>query len=287
MGSEWRGSTRRGQGSLARMKRLIVAADDYAQNAAVDDGILALIDRGRITAASCLTVSPRWNDAARRLGRDVRARADFGVHLDLTEFVRPAGGHVGLVLACYAGTLEKARLRALIDEQLQRFEDAVGTVPDYIDGHRHVHQLPRVRDVLLAALLQRYGARLPWVRVSRARGLGAGLKARVVSGLGGREMAARCRAFGLACNERLLGFYDFSPGVAQHRVRLRTWLGEAESGDVLMCHPAVRAEPDDPIGPARATEFEAMQGDCWLEMLAQERIELTRGRVGTGRQQAV
>lgn len=261
------------------MKRLIVAADDYAQNAAVDDGILDLIERGRITAASCLTASPRWDAAARRLTRDVRALADFGVHLDLTEFVRPAGGHAGLLLACYAGSIDKETLRPLVDLQLQRFEDAVGTVPDYIDGHRHVHQLPRVRDVVLAALLQRYGARLPWVRVSRARGLGDGLKARLVSGLGGREMAGRCRAFGFACNERLLGFYDFAPGEAAHRARLRTWLARAGDRDVLMCHPAARAELGDPIGPGRATEFSVFQDDGWPAMLAEAGVELARGRI--------
>lgn len=260
------------------MKRLIVAADDYGQNAAVDEGVLQLVERGRITAASCLTVSPRWNDAARRLGRDVRARADFGVHLDFTEFVRPAGGHVGLIAACYAGTLDKDRLRPLIDEQLQRFEDAVGTVPDYVDGHRHVHQLPRVRDGLLATLLQRYGARLPWVRVSRARGLGAGLKARIVSGLGGRDMAARCGAFGIPCNDHLLGFYDFAPGLEAHHARLRTWVAQAQDGDVLMCHPATHAEAGDPIGPGRASEYAAMQDDRWPAMLAEAGITLVRGR---------
>ena len=258
------------------MKKLIVAADDFAQNDAVDAGIVELIAAGRITAASCLTASSRWPQAARRLERDVRAKADIGVHIDLTEFVRPAGGHVGLLFACYAGTLERRKLRALIDAQLQSFEDALATVPDYVDGHRHIHQLPRVRDELLAALIERYGARLPWVRVSRAAGLGAGLKARIVSQLGGRDMAARCHAYGLACNERLLGFYDFSVG--DHRARLRTWLGQARDGDVLMCHPALRAEADDPIGPGRHQEFAAMRSDWWPQALAAESIVLARGR---------
>ena len=261
------------------MKKLIVTADDFAQNEAVDQGIVDLIAAGRITAASCLAASPRWPQAVRRLEREVRARADIGVHLDLTEFVQPAGSHAALVLACYAGTLDRARLRGLIDEQLQRFEDAVGTVPDYVDGHRHVHQLPRVRDALLAALLARYGTRLPWVRVSRATGIGAGLKARIVSGLGANEMAARCRAFGLACNERLLGFYDFSRVEVDHRARLRAWLAQVRTGDALMCHPAQRAEPGDPIGVARAAEFSAMASAWWPETLAAEGIELTRGRL--------
>jgi predicted glycoside hydrolase/deacetylase ChbG (UPF0249 family) len=261
------------------MKRLIVAADDFAQNEAVDDAITNLIAEGRITAASCLVASPRWPLASRRLERELRTKADIGVHLDLTEFTHPSGGHAALVLACYAGSLDTRGLRAEVDEQLQRFEDQLGTVPDYVDGHRHVHQLPRVRDVLLAALLARYGARLPWVRVSRAAGLGAGLKAHVVSSLGARETAARCRLFGVTCNERLLGFYDFSRVGADHRTRLRAWLGQVKGGDVLMCHPATHAEPDDAIGHARAAEFDALRDDWWLQALAAEGIELARGRV--------
>jgi len=267
------------------MKRLIVSADDFAQNEAVDQGIVNLIADGRITAASCLAASPRWPQAARLLERDIRARADIGVHIDLTEFVPLAGGHAALIVACYAGTLDRNRLRAVIEEQLQKFEDAVGTVPDYVDGHRHVHQLPRVRDVLLAVLLARYATRPPWVRISRAAGIGAGVKARIVSGLGAREMATRCRAFGLACNERLLGFYDFARVQADHRPRLRAWLEQARTGDALMCHPAERAQQDDPIGVARAAEFRAMQGAWWPEALAAEGIELTRGRfAGVGQQ---
>jgi len=269
------------------MKQLIVSADDFAQNEAVDEGIVSLIAAGRITAASCLSASPRWPQAARRLERDIRARADIGVHIDLTEFVRPAGSHVRLLLACYAGTLDRRVLRSLIDEQLQRFEDAVGTVPDYVDGHRHVHQLPRVRDVLLAALMARYGARPPWVRVSRAAGIGVGLKAHIVSSLGAREMAARCQAFGFSCNERLLGFYDFARVEPDHRPRLVGWLAQARTGDALMCHPAARAEPDDPIGVARAAEFRAMQSDWWPETLAAQGIELTRGRFASVAAQAI
>jgi len=150
-----------------------------------------------------------------------------------------------------------------------------------------VHQLPRVRDVLLSVLLARYGARLPWVRVSRAAGVGAGLKAQIVSSLGAREMAARCRAFGLSCNERLLGFYDFARVAPDHRPRLREWLAHVKSGDVLMCHPAARAAADDPIGVARHAEFVALQGAWWPDALAAEGIELTRGRSGDGSKQAV
>jgi chitin disaccharide deacetylase len=193
---------------------------------------------------------------------------------------------LALLAACYAGTLDKRRLRGLVDEQLQRFEDALGTVPDYLDGHRHVHQLPRVRDTVLAALYARYGARLPWIRVSIAGGVRPGAKARLVSLLGGKEMAARCRALGFACNQRLLGFYDFAHVQADHRPRLGAWLAQAQSGDVLMCHPAARAEADDPIGVARHAEFTAMQSAWWPEALAAQGIGLRRGGAHGGAGQA-
>jgi chitin disaccharide deacetylase len=258
------------------MKRCIVSADDFAYSAAVDDGILALIDAGVVTATSCLTRSPRWPAAARRLGATAGARADVGVHVDLTEFEPLAASHAGLVIACCARTLDAGRLRSALTAQFERFEDALGRAPDYVDGHRHVHQLPVVRDVLIDLLARRYPQRLPWVRVSRPV-VGSGWKGRFISGLGGAALSARCRAAGVANNARLLGVYDFTGDAATHRLRLTDWWSRAADGDVLMCHPAARAEAGDPIGPARQVEYEAMTGAWWAHCLAAHQIELCRG----------
>ncbi|MDP3303450.1 MAG: ChbG/HpnK family deacetylase, partial [Methylotenera sp.] len=46
------------------MKSLIVCADDYAQSPAIDAGIIQLIQQNRISAASCMVLSPRWAEAA-------------------------------------------------------------------------------------------------------------------------------------------------------------------------------------------------------------------------------
>lgn len=259
------------------IKRLIVAADDFAYSTAVDDAILGLVVAGRITAASCLVTSPRWPEAAGRIEHVVRAKADIGLHLDLTEFVRHAGSHTRLLLASHCGVLDTHRLRATINEQLRRFEDRLCAIPDYIDGHRHVHQLPGVRDALLAAVLERYPLRPPWIRVSSASGIGAGLKATVVSLLGSRQMAARCRDLGLTCNKRLLGFYDFSQLDGDHRARLSEWLTLMRTGDVLMCHPAARADPADPISAARQAEWITLRSDWWPTALSAANVELIRG----------
>ncbi len=258
------------------MKRWIVSADDFALSAAVDDGILALIGAGRVTATSCLTTSPRWPDAARRLGAAARARVDVGVHVDLTEFERLASSHALLTVACYTRTIDAGRLRAVLRTQVQRFEDALGSPPDYIDGHRHVHQLPVVRDALIELLVDRYPSRMPWVRVSHDGGA-ADWKGRLITRLGSEGLSARCRAAGVAASSRLLGLYDFKGSSASYQARLFAWAKSAVDGDVLVCHPATYLDASVPDGPARLAEFEAMSSPWWKDCLASHEIRLCRG----------
>lgn len=258
------------------MKRCIVSADDFALNGAVDDAILALIDAGALTATSCLTRSPRWPAAARRLRSVAHGRADVGVHLDLTEFDRAAPNHAALVLACATRGIDARRLHALLKTQFERFEEAYGGAPDYVDGHRHVHQLPVVRDVLVGLLAERYGQQLPWVRVSRA-GAGTGWKAGLIGALGSAGLVARCLAAGVPHSRRLHGIYDFNGDGSSYQARLASWLGAAGDGDALMCHPALRAEPGDPIGAAREIEFAALSSAGWTDCLVAHGVEASRG----------
>lgn len=258
------------------MKRCIVSADDFGLSAAVDDGIVALVEAGVVTAASCLVRAPRWPSVAQRLARAAHGRADIGVHIDLTEFDRIASNHAALVLACGVHGVDVARLRAVVTTQLDHFEGVLGRGPDYVDGHRHVHQLPLVRDVLVDLLAHRYAAPRPWVRISRS-GPGAGWKAGLIDALGAEALAAGCARAGLAHSARLHGIYDFTGDVPMHRRRLATWLAAAGEGDALMCHPALRRDPDDPIGLARFTEYDVLSSEWWADCLAAHRLQPCRG----------
>ncbi len=258
------------------MKRCIVAADDFAYNAAVDDAIVTLIDAGVVTATSCLTASPRWPQAARRVDPALRQKADFGVHLDLTEFAPFTPHHALLVAGCYSRVIGVAKLRDSIQSQLQRFEDELRTAPDYIDGHRHVHQLPVVRDVLIELLATRYAGRLPWVRISRARA-DAGWKGRFISGLGSTGLATACRGAGVTTNSHLIGWYGLSGDAAAYQERVSAWLASAADRDVLMCHPASRLDAQDGIGAARVAEFEVLSGPWWRACLERHGVRSIRG----------
>lgn len=261
---------------LHDMTPLILTADDFGMEAGIDAAVLDLALRGRLTATSCLALSPRWREAARSLTPDVRARIDVGLHLDFTEF-DPAWSWKVLVMASCARRLPAAAVSRRIAVQLDAFEGATGTPPDYVDGHRHIHQLPQIRSALLKELARRYGHSLPWIRVSRPAPR-SGFKGRVIDALGGRGLQAEAEQAGFRCTTRLLGVYDFDLQAADYAIAIKGWLTQARPRDALMVHVAREAPSSDPIGAARMAEYATLCDDTFAAALDSAGVYLARGR---------
>lgn len=270
------------QAAHAGYRALCVVADDFGLHPAVNEAVLQLVVQGRVTAVSVMAAAPAWPRDAARLRQAAAGRADVGLHLDLTAcpvqpaLRRPLPQWVGATL------LHAADGRAIereIRQQLSRFEQAWGGPPDHVDGHQHVHQLPMVRERLLAVLRQRYAGRLPWVRSTRQpRSPGAGLvafKPWVIEQLGAAALARLARRQGFVQNGRLLGVYGFEGDAARYLQRLQGWLALAQPGDLLMCHPAVAEVPGDAIAAARVAEFEALSSPATAALLAAAQVSPT------------
>ena len=201
-----------------------------------------------------------WVTGVRAL-RDVHPdRIGVGLHLDLTWSLE--GKHSeqslsSLIARSYLRLLKPQTARQEIRSQLSRFEDALGRAPAFVDGHRHVHQLPVVREMLVAELAERYGSRSPWIRSTRPSGgwSMATAKARVIHSLGGEALLEHAARHGIAASHCLLGVYGFTGDANAYRARLESWIGECSTGDVLMCHPSLKDTPGDPIGAARRNEY--------------------------------
>ena len=268
------------------MKKLVISADDYAQHVAIDDGILSLIEMGRITAASCLVLSPRWTEAAGRITPDIRSKADIGLHLDFTQFPQYMRMPLPiLIMRSLLRSLPRKVIRASIMTQLNYFEDAMGTPPDYIDGHQHVHQLPQIRDELVSILHQRYGTAAPWLRIARPP-VAQGLKAAIIRLLGARSLGYLAKKNGLKHSQLLLGIYGFKGDTSNYREYMSDWLQIANKTGkscVLMCHPGMENAPvlqdlGDPIYEARLIEHRIFSNDAFPALLSRHQIMLVRGR---------
>ncbi len=163
---------------------VIINADDYAMDGGVDAAILKLAAEGVVTATSAMVLSPTWPEAAVPLADAPLSR---GLHLDFTSpftgDVFPRQTITGLTMRTHSGVLDRKLLRKDVDRQLSLFDNRMKAPPDFVDGHQHCHLLPFVREALIDALADRYGAEAHRVSLRncaprRWRGLKAAIIAR-------------------------------------------------------------------------------------------------------------
>lgn len=264
------------------IKQVVLCADDYALNAPVSQGIVALAVLGRLSATSVMSLSPRWAEDVSAL-RDVRERMDVGVHLDWTSrFAMDAGHGRGLstVMARAALRLYKQKnIEVEIERQLDAFESLWQAAPDHIDGHQHVQQFAVFRHALAEVLLRRYGQATtkPWLRVSHLAQ--SGLKPKVISAMGSTAFQKWAQHHAWPTVGPLLGAYGFDGTMEDYALSMQTWLAslpETQTG-LVMCHPAVSAQADDVIGPARKREFAYLAGHDFVQHMFDAGVRLVRG----------
>ncbi|HET8871413.1 MAG TPA: ChbG/HpnK family deacetylase [Aquabacterium sp.] len=286
-------------------RRLAICVDDFGLHAGVNAAVLELMALGRISATSCLVDGPSWPEAAPALKAaayaldpDGQRQADVGLHLNLTECLDPqaqagwTARPVGrLIRQAYARRLDPHTLRGEIARQWDRFVAIWGQVPDFVDGHQHVHQLPQVREALIHVMRSKLVgvSNPPWVRCCRAPAwrLGAegtlmdAFKAWIIERLGAERLADLVREQGWRSSQHLLGVYPFDADADGYARRWQGWLRQAaEHGDVLMCHPAqpVRATAveSDPIAASRAMEFQVLTSPDWAVWLERAGVQVSR-----------
>src|SRR5690606_37928348 len=190
-----------------------------------------------------------------------------GVHLNLTYYLcevsqTPVMSLTALIARAYAGQLDEAWVDVHLTQQLDALERVMRRAPDYVDGHRQVHQQPGGLPRLLWLVKHRYGAQAPWLRLT-APGMQNGIplrqsaKARWVGALGAHAIGRAAHRHGWRTTRRLLGVYDQQGGARRYSRLLQRWLTNARDGDLVMCHPAMPGGGDG-LASQRAAEFEVL-----------------------------
>jgi predicted glycoside hydrolase/deacetylase ChbG (UPF0249 family) len=183
-----------------------------------------------------------------------------------------------LILTAYAQRLDRHAVKQDILRQLAEFERALGRLPDFIDGHQHVHQLPVIREVLFEVLVERDLPRKTWLRatfppdcrLNAAVKWSARFKARQIGWLGASALSHLVRQHGYRQNHHLLGVYGFDLTERHYLDNLRAWLACSENGDLLMCHPAVPGRWRDPLLSSRNREYAAFASREFLELISHD-----------------
>ena len=267
-----------------RLKLLCVCADDCGLDTGVNAAIMQLVEMRRVQATSVLVGAPAWRNVKAWLRQQPADLLDVGLHLDFTEFplLRYAPMDLlGLMQCCWLGRLDAGQARSEIRAQLDAFEDSMGRRPAFVDGHRHVHQFPIIRDELLAELAIRYPTSRPWLRATRCRlqaawvaGVEGAIKALLIEALGASAMAKAARKLGFQQSHALLGVYGFNGGIVRYATLLRGWLQQARNGDVLMCHPGYLTHGRDGLAQARDAEYQVLSSAAMSQWLDAEGVQL-------------
>jgi predicted glycoside hydrolase/deacetylase ChbG (UPF0249 family) len=136
---------------------VIVNADDFGISQEVNDAVVDLMARGRISSATILANALATREVAEAAKRF--PRCSFGVHLNLTQFAPLTGGRGAELLVDADGEMSRtnetapptpARLRAIYRELCAQVERvaSLGVRISHLDSHHHVHTRPFVFAIL-------------------------------------------------------------------------------------------------------------------------------------------
>ena len=266
-------------------KRIILCADDFGQNEAISEGILSLLQHQRLSATSCMTNMPIWPAMAKKLSA-LKGQAQVGLHFNLTEgqALSKKGQRLftsinQLILRAFLRKLSQSDVEEELCAQLEAFIQAFGCTPDFIDGHQHIHHLPVIREALLKVYKKYYPDNKAWIRVSSNSLLSTlkvmprCLKLLIITLTGALVLKKVLVNNKIPHNTSFSGSYDFSSS-ADYSKLFTQFLKEVDEGGVLMCHPGLKSDVDDPIYATRIKEWHYFNSEVFRTTLAQQRFEV-------------
>lgn len=259
---------------------IILVADDYGLSPGVNRAIIDLAGRGRLSAVSCMSLAPYWEEGAPAL-KALQGKVAVGLHLTLTylpPLTRDMGAHLpglrSVLINSWARALDLAEVEAELKAQFEKFIAVFGAPPEYLDGHQHIHVLPGVREIVLK--LRGQYAPQSWIRnVVDFSPAALSVKQLVLNVLGWRFRETLRRKF-IPHNDCFRGAYDYN--IPTDFPLLMDLWSEGSGAVLIYCHPAFPDEAlsryDTLIEP-RQKEYDFLNSETFAKML-EEKITLAK-----------
>ena len=239
-------------------RRLIVCADDFGRDIAVNEAVERACRDGILTCASLMVAAPAASDAVARARRLPGLRV--GLHLvlidgepvlpraELGSLARHDGRfddrQIRAALAYFFAPGVRARLAAEIRAQFAAFR-ATGLALDHVNAHKHMHLHPTVAR-LLVEIGSDYGmraVRLPAEPEATLRAAFPGERYRMpLYRPAVATLRRRLRRAGLAMNDHIFGIAWSGAMIETRILRLLPHLPPGDSE--IYFHPASRTSPE-------------------------------------------
>lgn len=268
-----------------QIKNLWICADDFSQNAPISEGILNLASKQRINAISCMVNRPLWPEVATCL----KNKTDFlkiGLHFNLsygTAISEEWKEHYGAKLPALQTLLFLLFMRRIKTEiilselltQWDTFVENVGYVPDFLDGHQHVHQFPNVRQAFIALCLKKNFTGFCRTTTNGIKDFFSSdcfPKPLAMQLLGGRSLQKDLNKYDLKTNSSFFGFYSFNKAI-NYRTYFRSFLAASRKDGIIMCHPGLPSQDKtDPQYMIRRFEYDYFLSNEYINDLQEFRF---------------
>ena len=259
-----------------------LCADDFGLKKSVNDGVIDLVCKGRLNAVSCMSGGVSFEAGAGPLLKavsDAEQDVKIGLHLTLSEYaplthmpkLAPHGVFPTInqaLISSHIGRFDEQEITREIEAQIDRFESITGRLPDFVDGHQHVHLMPTVRYCLMDCI-QTKGLS-GFVRLCDEKGRASkAIKTMILSRLS-KQMGKLLDRANIAHNDVFLGVNAFDPS-EDFSLLMQGWLKQAAIASdwpLIMCHPAFAPYADeaaihDPIQNRRVDEWTYLASDAF------------------------
>lgn len=276
---------------MKKEKHISICADDFGITEKVDKAIIDLIIDKRVTDTSCMVLSENFKNSSKEL-KELSIEFGKGIHLTLTDFTSLTSPksiskngkflpYKNLFFKILKRKISKDDISQEINSQLDYFEELMGSRPDFIDGHHHVHQLPSVRDITFEVLKKRYKNDLPCIRNTYEKKLtilkrNISLAKTFLISLYGYNLKKKAALNSFKTNNGFSGIYDFSNNSNYKQLFIK-FLKFTENKHLLMVHPGEsdeNLERIDSVTSTRNLERDFLKSSEFFDILKERSILL-------------
>lgn len=272
------------------MKKLIVTADDFGLDLAVNEAVEEGHRRGILTAASLMVTGDAAADAVERARR--LPRLGVGLHLVLVDGVpalppeeipdlvgtdgRFATDILRIGIRIFCSPKARRQVAAEIRAQLEAFR-RTGLALDHVNAHHHFHLHPTVQRALIRLAVE-FGIRAmrvplePPLAAWRAGGRRwAGLGSTFIEARRASALKRSLDKAGIRRNDWIFGLADTGAMVSE---RMRRYVEELPDGvSELYVHPATRRLAAYPPHYRSREEFESLVDPAVADAIARAGVE--------------
>lgn len=266
-------------------KKIKICADDFGISENVNNGILHLLSRKVINATSCMPTMPYFENGVKSLKNIYNASIDVGIHLNLTEgtpFTEAKSLSKNKTFLPLSKLLLKSQLRAIkyndvyteLKAQMNSFIEQWGDLPDFIDGHQHIHHFPIIRKAIID-LYKEFGMYKKQTYIRSTYNMNkSDLKSLIIYHSGAKKLNNLLLKNNIKHNSNFAGVYALESNEEDFRAVILKAYDEIENDGIIMCHPAIDIDPNDPIAQSRVNEFNYFQSEQASKDQNEKGIEL-------------